>query len=51
MLTQKLITTMKIEQYREIKEYIRELTDGTEWEGYIYAVGGCVRDEIMGSID
>ena len=39
---------MKIEQYQEIKEYIRELTDGTEWEGHIYAVGGCVRDEIMG---
>jgi poly(A) polymerase len=40
---------MKIEQYREIKEYIRQITEGTEWEGNIYTVGGCVRDEIMGS--
>lgn len=35
--------------YRNILEYFREITDGTEWEGHLYAVGGCVRDEILGS--
>jgi len=39
---------MKTEKYIQIKEYLRDLIKGTEWEGHVFAVGGCVRDEIMG---
>ncbi|MGM9804371.1 MAG: CCA tRNA nucleotidyltransferase [Muribaculaceae bacterium] len=39
---------MKHEQYLKIKEYLRALIKGTEWEGHVYTVGGCVRDELMG---
>lgn len=40
---------MNRERYNEIKSYLRHLIKGTEWEGNIYAVGGCVRDDIMGA--
>ena len=40
---------MRIEQYIEIKNFLRHLIEGTEWEGHVYTVGGCVRDELMGS--
>lgn len=40
---------MKSERYIEIKKFLGELIKGTEWEGHVYAVGGCVRDELMGS--
>ena len=40
---------MNIERYIEIKEHLRTLIRGTELEGHIYTVGGCVRDELMGS--
>ena len=39
---------MKKERYIEIKEYLKELIKGTEWEGNVFTVGGCVRDELMG---
>jgi len=39
---------MKHEIYENIKKYLGELIKGTEWEGHVYAVGGCVRDELMG---
>ncbi len=39
---------MKKEQYIQIKDYLKKLTKGTEWEGHVYTVGGCVRDELMG---
>ncbi len=39
---------MKQEKYIQIKDYLRDLIKGTEWEGHVFAVGGCVRDEIMG---
>lgn len=39
---------MKQEKYTQIKDYLRDLIKGTEWEGHVFAVGGCVRDEIMG---
>lgn len=29
-------------------ERIAEATRGTKWEGHLYAVGGCVRDALMG---
>lgn len=40
---------MNRDRYNEIKSYLRELIKGTEWEGNVYAVGGCVRDDIMGA--
>ena len=35
--------------YRKILEYFRSISQGTKWEGHLYAVGGCVRDEILGA--
>lgn len=35
--------------YRNILDYFRDITAGTEWEGHLFAVGGCVRDEILGA--
>lgn len=35
--------------YHQILEYFRGVIKGTKWEGHLYAVGGCVRDEILGS--
>lgn len=40
---------MRNEIYIKIKEYLRTLIRGTNWEGHVYTVGGCVRDELMGS--
>lgn len=40
---------MKHEVYTKIKQFLGNLIKGTEWEGHVYAVGGCVRDELMGS--
>ena len=40
---------MRHEIYIKIKEYLRTLIMGTDWEGHVYTVGGCVRDELMGS--
>ena len=40
---------MKHEVYTNIKKFLGELIAGTEWEGHVYTVGGCVRDELMGS--
>lgn len=39
---------MKQKQYIEIRHAIRSIIKGTEWEGHVFVVGGCVRDEIMG---
>lgn len=39
---------MTTEQYHTILDYLRRLFDGTQWEGHVYAVGGCCRDEILG---
>lgn len=39
---------MTTELYHNICDYLSQLIQGTEWEGHIYAVGGCCRDEIMG---
>ncbi len=35
--------------YHKILDYFRKISEGTKWEGHLYAVGGCVRDEILGS--
>ena len=39
---------MKRELYIQIKEFLREVIRGTEFEGHVMTVGGCVRDELMG---
>lgn len=39
---------MKTQIYKDICKYLRDLVRQTEWEGHIYAVGGCIRDEILG---
>lgn len=35
--------------YHDICAYLRRLTKGTPYEGHVYAVGGCCRDEVMGN--
>lgn len=39
---------MKKENFIEIRKTLAQIIKGTEWEGHVYLVGGCVRDEIMG---
>lgn len=39
---------MKKELYIEIKDFLREVIRGTDFEGHVMTVGGCVRDELMG---
>ena len=39
---------MKIETYYKILNYIKELINGTEFEGHVYSVGGCERDKHLG---
>ena len=39
---------MKRELYIQIKDFLREVIRGTEFEGHVMTVGGCVRDELMG---
>lgn len=39
---------MKQETYIQIRQRIRELIAGTEWESHVFCVGGCMSDEIMG---
>lgn len=38
---------MTIELYNKILFEIRHIIKDTEWESHIFAVGGCVRDEIL----
>ena len=35
--------------YRKILDYFRRKRERTQWEGHLFAVGGCVRDEILGT--
>lgn len=35
--------------YHKILEYFRRISEDTKWDGHLYAVGGCVRDEILGA--
>lgn len=39
---------MTTEHYHDILSYLHRLIDGTPWQGHLYAVGGCCRDEIIG---
>lgn len=40
---------MTKEQFYKITEYIRSIIKDTEWESHVYAVGGSVRDLLMGN--
>lgn len=40
---------MTLKTYHDILEYIGNIIRDTGWEGHLYAVGGCVRDEFLGS--
>lgn len=40
---------MTEEIYHKILDYFKKVSSGTKWEGHLFAVGGCVRDEILGS--
>ncbi|MBD5163968.1 MAG: CCA tRNA nucleotidyltransferase [Bacteroidales bacterium] len=35
--------------YSAIVDYLRKTIAGTEWEGHIFTVGGCVRDSYLGN--
>lgn len=35
------------ERYKKICNYLRELIEGTQWQGHLYVVGGCCRDMVM----
>ena len=39
---------MNIATYHSICDTLRGLIVGTEWEGHVFAVGGCCRDEVIG---
>ena len=39
---------MTTKLYHIICEWFRDLIQGTPWEGHVFAVGGCCRDEMMG---
>lgn len=39
---------MTIELYHTVLEYFRRLIEATPWEGHVFAVGGCCRDEQLG---
>lgn len=39
---------MTTKLYHIICEWLRDLIQGTPWEGHVFAVGGCCRDEMMG---
>lgn len=39
---------MTTELYFEICAWFAGLVKGTKWEGHVFAVGGCCRDEILG---
>lgn len=34
--------------YHTVISWLRDLIAGTQWEGHLYAVGGCCRDELLG---
>lgn len=40
---------MKISEFMQVMDYLRDIINGTEFEGHVFAVGGCVRDKNLGS--
>ena len=43
------INNMEQQRYREILKHIQDAICRTKFENHVYAVGGCVRDEVLGS--
>lgn len=41
-------SSMTKEKYDEICNYLKDVIAGTQWEGKVYTVGGCLRDALMG---
>ncbi len=39
---------MDTQLYYNICSYLQQLIQGTKWEGHLFAVGGCCRDEVLG---
>lgn len=39
---------MEKRRYMEIREFLSRAIEGTEWQGQVFVVGGCVRDEFLG---
>lgn len=39
---------MKISEFMQVTDYLRDIINGTEFEGHVFAVGGCVRDKNLG---
>lgn len=39
---------MTLERFKKICAYLDKLTQGTPWQGHIFAVGGCCRDMTLG---
>ena len=39
---------MTEQKYKEICDYLRDVTEASRWEGNVFTVGGCCRDSIMG---
>lgn len=39
---------MTAEHYHSIIDYLRRVIEATQWEGHVFTVGGCCRDEILG---
>lgn len=39
---------MTTKLYHVVCEWLRDLIAGTQWEGHLFAVGGCCRDCVMG---
>lgn len=39
---------MTEQTFKGIIAYIKDIIAGTEFEGHVFAVGGCVRDQVMG---
>ncbi len=39
---------MKISEFMQVMDYLRDIINGTEFEGHVFAVGGCVRDKNLG---
>ncbi len=38
----------KQDKMNEVLDYLKNLIKGTQWEGHVFCVGGCVRDSLMG---
>lgn len=36
------------DRYSKICTYLRDLIEGTQWQGHLFVVGGCCRDMVMG---